>query len=547
MRTKAGQRVDSRWRRLTVVAILVFGLLAMGRLGAAAGLAPDSPEVVKAIGQGLLFLETGSEKESRMGGHALVGLAMIKHGANREHPLIKRAVATIRNTLGERDPEKLSFREIYGPGLATILLIELDPSTYRPEIECLLECLRRAQKPHGGWGYGDRETGDTSMVQYAVLAFWEAKQAGFKVEQSMIEGITEWLLLTQDPSGGFGYQGKLATSPGQLVPQASVRLSLTAAGLGSLYICADILGLSEQAPQRDEEIPAALQEVREGQPVARQPKTRIDPKLVVAAQRRGNQWMAKNFDIAPQQWTHYYLYALERYMSFREATEGQDSHRIPWYNLGAAFLLKSQEEAGSWTGQGQSTVDTAFGLLFLMRSMRKSIDKAQGLGAGLLVGGRGLPKDTGRVEVRRGKVVSKPLAGPAEELLAMLDDPTAADYDHALEQLTDLTPEEAQRIFGTRPDRLRQLARDASPQARIAAVQALGVGRDLDGVPLLILALDDADSGVARAARDALRRLARKPAGFGLSDAPKPAERADAIRQWKAWYKAVCPDAEFEN
>ncbi|MDZ7619573.1 MAG: hypothetical protein U1E05_21440 [Patescibacteria group bacterium] len=547
MRIKAGQLGNSRWRRLTVIAVLAFGLTTMARLVTAAGLGPDSPEVGKAIDRGLQFLETGGEKEARMGGHALVGLAMIKHGANREHPLVQRAVATIRNTLGDRNPDKLSFREIYGPGLATIFLIEHDPSTYRPEIECLLECLRRAQKPHGGWGYGDRETGDTSMVQYAVLAFWEAKHAGFKVEQPMIEGITEWLLRTQDPSGGFGYQGKVSTSLGQSVPQDSVRLSLTAAGLGSLYICADMLGLSQQAPQREEGVPAALQEVRDGQPALRQPKTSIDPKLIVAAQRRGNQWMAKNFDIAPKQWTHYYLYALERYMSFREAAEGPDSHRIPWYHQGASFLTKNQEEPGSWTGQGQATVDTAFSLLFLMRSMRKSIDKAQGLGAGLLVGGRGLPKDTERVEVRRGRVVSRPLAGPAEELLAMLDDPDLDDDDGAIEQLADLTPEEAHKIFGTRPDRLRQLARGASPQARMTAIQTLAHGRDLEIVPILIHALDDPDAAVTRAARDGLRRLARKPAGFGLPDAPTPAERADAIRRWKAWYRAVCPDAVFEN
>ena len=544
MQYEASQFEGIRRHRLTVSLVLVACLL--GSHATPAELGPESPEVRQAIDRALHYLETGSQSENRMGGHALMGLAMIKHGSNREHPLIQRAVATIQKNLGDCNPEKFQSREIYGPGLATIFLIELDPSTYRREIECLLEWLRRAQKPHGGWGYSDRTTGDTSMVQYAVLAFWTAQQAGFTVERPMIENITDWLIHTQDPSGGFGYQGKIAPTE-DLIPQDSVRLSLTAAGLGSLYICADMLGLAPQAPQQEEGIPAALRKVQEGQAKAPPPKTRIDQKLLVAAQRRGNQWIAKNFKINPDQWTHYYMYALERYMSFREAAEGQGAHRIPWYHLGAKFLTESQDEAGSWKGQASAPVDTAFGLLFLMRSMRKSIDKAQGLGAGLMVGGRGLPKDTSQLQVRRGKVVAKSLMGPAEDLLAMLDDPDADEYDDVVEKLTDLTPDEAHKLFGTRPDRLRQLARDASPQARIAAVQMLGSGRNLDNVPLLIKTLDDEDTGVMRAARDALRRLARNPLGFGLPDSPNAGQRADAIGQWKAWYRAVQPDAEFEN
>ena len=75
----------------------------------------------------------------------------------------------------------------------------------------------------------------------------------------------------------------------------------------------------------------------------------------------------------------------------------------------------------------------------------------------------------------------------------------------------------------------------------------LGSGRNLDNVPLLIKTLDDEDTAVMRAARDALRRLARNPLGFGLPDSPNAGQRADAIGQWKAWCRAVQPDAEFEN
>ncbi len=538
--------VRSTW----LVGLGIAVVLAPGSARGQAGgdpLGPESPQIRRAIEWGITFIESGAENDSRMGAQALLGLALLKHGSHPDHPQVKQAAANIQKSLAGREPGQLrSNNEIYSVGLAAIFLLELDPATYRSEIEQLLDILRRTQKPHGGWGYADRETGDTSMVQYAALAMWEARRAGFTVPQPMIEGLTEWLLRTQDPSGGYGYQGNVSPS-WQPVPQSQIRLSLTAAGLGSLYICADLLGFAERAPQREEGIPSALQEVREEEPADRRIQTRIDPALIRAAQRRGNQWMAHNFQAADEgSWIHYYLYGLERYMSFREAHEG-DGHRIPWYRAGAAFLLQDQEQRGSWTGRGGAPADTAFALLFLMRSMQRSIDKAQGLGAGLMVGGRGLPKDTDRVEVRLGQVIARPLMGPAEELLAMLDDTSGAGYDRALDQLAELTPEEAQRVFGGQPDRLRRLARDASPQARIAAAHALGLGRNLDVVPLLIQSLDDPDPGVVRAARDALRRLARKPAGFGLPDAPSDAERAAAIRQWKAWYLAVRPNAEFES
>ncbi len=541
---------EVRFVRLTwVTGLLSAAALAPGVAGGQAGvgpLGPESPQVQRAIERGIEFIEAGADDERRVGGQALVGLALLKHGSNSDHPKVQHAAAAIRRSLEGRDPGELrQNNEIYSLGLATIFLLEVDPSTYRGEIELLLEILRRSQKPHGGWGYRDRPTGDTSMVQYVALAMWEARRAGFTVPQPMIEGLTEWLLRTQDPSGGYGYQG--VVSPNwQPVPQSSIRLSLTVAGLGSLYICADLLGLSERAPQREEGIPPALREVRDDQPAERPARTRIDPALVRAVQRRGNQWMAQNFRPDPEGWTHYYLYGLERYMSFREAHEGE-GHRIPWYRSGAGFLVQTQGQPGSWNSRSGDTVDTAFALLFLMRSMKRSIDKAQGLGAGLMVGGRGLPSDTEQVEVRRGRVVARPLMEPAEELLAMLDDPADDRYGRALDRLIELTPEEAERVFGGRPDRLHQLAQDASPQARIAAVRALGVGRDLDAVPLLIQALDDPDAGVVRAARDALRRLARRPAGFGLLDAPGPPERAAAVRQWQAWYRAVRPNAEFQN
>ena len=94
---------------------------------------------------------------------------------------------------------------------------------------------------------------------------------------------------------------------------------------------------------------------------------------------------------------------------------------------------------------------------------------------------------------------------------------------------------------------LKELAGNASAEARLAAVRALGKQRNLDHVPTLIYALTDPDPVVVREARDGLRRIGRKFRGFGLPDEPTELELHAAKRNWQAWYRAIRPDAELED
>jgi hypothetical protein len=162
-----------------------------------------------------------------------------------------------------------------------------------------------------------------------------------------------------------------------------------------------------------------------------------------------------------------------------------------------------------------------------------------------MIGGRGLPKETGRAEVRQGKVVAKPLLGPAEEMFTALESTDSPEFREAVQLLAELPSQQAAMIVGKHADTLRRLAGDRSPEVRLAAVRSLAKTRDLDNVPTLIYALTDPDPVVMRAARDTLRRLARRPAGFGLSDRPTEADRRTAIKAWKQWYLAIRPNAEF--
>jgi len=537
--------VFNRWLRVLFIGAFAVQAASAG-LRPAHGYTPQSPEVTKAVARGIKFLESDAAKDRRLGARALIGLALLKHGASSGHPKVVEAVQEIRTALSNVDDPAKFNADIYSTGLSIIFLVTLDAGKYSPEIKALQQSLLARQKSHGGWGYPAKKTGDTSMTQYGVLSAWEAKQAGYPMPLESIEAVTIWLLKTQDPSGAYSYQGTVSDTFQPVAQIAKdIRHSMVAAGLGSLYICADMLGMVKPA-RKDDDLPSALKELKskkETGPLT----TRIDPRLVREAQARGNRWMAENYKINPGGWICYYLYALERYCSFREAAEGKSDKEPKWYNDGVRYLIDSQASDGHWHTQASPTADTAFAVLFLLRSTKKSIQHARGLGAGTLVGGRGLPRDTSRVELRQGKVVPRPLLGPAEALLAALNDSSGSKTAEAIEALAELPPKQSRVLVNKHKEKLRQLVAGRAPEARIAAVRALGRTGDLNHVPTLIYALTDPDPEVVRQARDALRRISRRFGGFGLPDEPSQAERTEVIEKWKAWYLAIRPDAVFED
>ena len=544
---KASLRLRSR-------SAAVLGMLLLAFLGGqkAWALTPESPAIKAAVEKGIAFLESPAANDNRPGARALVGLAVLKSHADPKHPRIVEAVAAIQGAVKGREPAQVGL-DVYSTGVAVIFLVTLDPSAYSSEINVLLQALKLKQKPHGGWGYPERETGDTSMTQYGVLSAWEATQAGFKIPPETIEAVTTWLLKTQDPKGGFGYQGTVAASSG-LVKQKDVRHSMATAGLGSLYICADLLGLVPRAEKRDEDLPSALREIK-GQPppaaAGPNPKTKIDPHRVKDAENRGNRWLGGHYDMRRKEWwTFYYLYAYERYASFRELSEGQVDPEPKWYSDGARFLLGRQAADGSWTTEKSTsgkTADTAFAILFLLRSSKKSIERAYGYGDSTLVAGRGLPKETANVQVAGGKVRVVPKWTTAAELLPILEKHDAAAFEQGITALGQLPPAEAEILAAKNADLLRRLVADRAPATRIAAVRAIGNGANLDLAPKLIYALGDPDEAVAREACDALRRLTRSPGPGPLGGELTEARRSAEVRYWKDWYLAIRPDAEFEN
>jgi hypothetical protein len=218
-----------------------------------------------------------------------------------------------------------------------------------------LAALIKFQRTSGGWRYelSHGADYDFSITQWVVLAFREANLVGFEVPKRTLQRAMALYRRKQHPDGGWGYDDELRPDP---------YLSMTAAGLASMYI------LSEQLE------PAAGCPCARGS--SRDPVTdtnrRIDAALewIIAAYRRRER-QPEEFDEDKDQpgfggvidrgaWHLYEMYCVERvgiaagYKYFG----GRD-----WYRRGAEYLVRKQEDDGSWG----SISDTCFALLFLCK------------------------------------------------------------------------------------------------------------------------------------------------------------------------------------
>lgn len=530
---------------ILVVLCLTAGQPAMGQLS------PDSPVVRQAVERGLAFLEKPDSHYSGMqiGAWALNGLAMIKAHRPANHPVILEAAREISQRIpqsGQPQDFDIGTWDIYSTGLSLIFLCTYDPQNYRREIQAIMDYLLYRQKPHGGWGYPPGHThaatGDTSQTQYAVLGLWEAIQAGFSVPSEPLNRVALWLLRTQDPSGGYGYQGQVAPGP-QLIPQNSVRIGMAVAGVGSAYVLASLLDRQRiTAPETD--LPPALQRIDNARASGRL-RLSIDPVALRACLQRGNAYIHNNFKIPSGMYNYYYLYTLERYFTFRELVDGPGSTIPGWYEAGADFILKTQNSDGSWNHQCGPVPDTAFAILFLVRSTKQSIERVRDFGPGVLVGARGLPKETDNAIVKNGQVVALPLRTTPEDLIAILNSGEKSQVLGVIEALESLPPQQVRLLVSDREEQLRRLAASDRPEAKIAALTALGRSGDLRNAPVLIFALNDPNPEVVLAADRALRRLSRRFEG-GLRPNFSETERQAAVEKWKAWYRQIDPTASFD-
>lgn len=534
--------VSSRAVRWILLLSCVTAISSTGR--DASAYTTNSPEVTAMVAKALGYLEANDD--TRLGGKCLIALAFHKRGLPESHPKIVAGVNACREMLEE---ERVGAY-VYSKALAVIFLSELNAEKHAELIRNYAALLDDHQKEHGGFGYMNMASGDTSQTQYTALAYWELLNHGISPNAEAVQKCLGWLMRTQDPQGTWGYQGE---DPGAYsrVPQFDrPGRSMGAAGLGATIILGNAVGLvtagggaaSDIIAPSVESVPDALKRVEKNKKPKRAPTLPagdVSPVQLKKTIDLGKGWWAKNFALDVDEFQYYYLYSLERLKSFEALLEGSEEAEPAWYNEGVEYLKKTQQADGSWPDDGCGMpCSTAFATLFLVRSTQQSIKAS--LGEGTLVGGRGLPRDLSRVRLQGGKLVVQQQTTELDQMLDMMESDSGDELDGLIDkpaamQVTEVTPEAARR--------LQQVVRSGSPESRLLAVRALAKARRVEFAPTLIFALTDPDHQVVRAARDGLRSVSRNFAGLGPADNFDENERAQAIVRWKQWYATVRPDA----
>lgn len=249
------------------------------------------------------------------GESALVTYALLRSGLSVQESRIQAAVEHLKT---------IQMSGTYAVSLRTHCWAALSDE-YGPLMAQDARWLARAQVD-GLFDYGFR-TGpryDHSVTQYGLLGLWEStKRRGPNVGR-VWQQAAQHFIKEQNPDGGWGYTQGNASSP-----------SMTAAGLTALLIAQENLYRTHPKP----------------------------PANIAQAIDRGAAWLdhyssANGVSVGDGM---YYLVSLER-VALANGTRilgGRD-----WYQAAAQSILDNEGRSGS---VGNSTVDTAFALMFLSR------------------------------------------------------------------------------------------------------------------------------------------------------------------------------------
>lgn len=533
---------------------------------------PQDPEVMEMVDKAVVFLEGLSDaeiKQTKWGGEeyhiVLMAIAHFKARHDKSAEIVQRGIAKSRSVADDARNHGREFQDsakdrknksTYGLAICIILLCEVDVIEYKKDIEVLRDALLATQKPHGGFGYPEELDGNTSQVQYVVLAFWAMKQNGITVRPEPINRVNQWLMRVQDAGGAWPYLG---TDPGpnsDLITQRKQYMSHSTAlaGASSILIAGDYFGLwgagkkSEQAG------------ILPGMPLAvrlpgKQKATPVNPgssrvksEQILEAVDRMNQYRKEiPYQDSGSLWHYYSMYSLERFESFHEFALDKEEIEPQWYNEGVERLKSNQHSSGGWgvrdITDSPPPVATCFAILFLVRSTQQSIVSAR---SGTLGGGQGLPKDTTDIKVSGTSIKGRPVAADIGEMLDLLEDDRGNLEGKSIPD--DLKLPKDPKELRAQLDRLERLVRGSqSWQARRVAARLLGKSEQMRVVPTLIFALSDRDTSVRRYARDGLRFISRNFDGFRLSNDPTNSEVEDVQERWRQWYLKVNPKYVFRD
>jgi hypothetical protein len=279
-----------------------------------------------AVGHGCDFLERQAPQATTAEGIAGLGdavLLALASGGRAERDAFRTLLQSVLST-----PPTSTYQAAF----RAMALARLDGKAHREPLDACLRFLADGQLADGSWSYGSdsKATGDRSNSAYALLGVDACARAGLAVAPGLVQRAERSWRAAQNPDGGWGYRADR---------EADSYASMTESALASLVLCRRLLG---NAAGED------------------------------AAIARGSAWLAahcsveQNTGSAYQQGRLlYHLYALERAGSLLATERFGD---FDWHARGAAMLLGSQRDDGSWDdGADMPAANTVFALLFLLR------------------------------------------------------------------------------------------------------------------------------------------------------------------------------------
>ena len=516
---------EPRWVPLVAAAMFVL------TFSPGAAFAQQEPAVVSCV----QYLR--QNVSSKSGEAAMIALGLMKAEVPHGDAAVQSCLGRIRGRFasgGAYSPEMGDGAGTYEAAASIMALATEDPDENRSYIASIAVYLAGRQNANGSWDYTHRTAGDTSISQYAVLGLWEAENVGVDISPSIWDRAAAWYMSVQSSGGSWNYHRDEASQP--------ETCAMTAAGIGSLLICQRQL---ERYRSRNRESSSLLTQL-----VADQSRGDFRPSTTVAqvnaAVSRGITWLSSNF--APGnptlagQTPYYMLYGVERIGALAEK---QTLGRVDWYAKGRDFIRSTQKSDGSWHSTHGIEMNTVWAILFLVKSTAKTIQKIaiKRLGAGTLLGGRELPKDLSSLTVAGGRVVSRPMNGAIEGMLAVLEDPRAEQADAAVAGMVDRYYAEGPAALRQFKVRFRKMLSDRDVGLRRVAAWALAHTGDLDVIPQLINALvvPNEDEEVVGSARLGLLLLSRKVDGFGPPSPSNPDQRKAAAQKWREWFETIRP------
>jgi len=289
---------------------------------------------------------------------ALCTLALLENGIPVSDPVIRKG-----RTFVVEESDKL--KSTYDLALAILLLSRIGDREDKQLIRRFAARLIAGQSTTGGWSYNcplaaastlnnprarlkqGTTPGDNSCTQFAVLGLWTASRSNVNIEDSML-GVARRFVETQNEDGGWSYK-----LPTEEMKEPS-KNSMTLAGLFCLTVARATRIRAMQEDNTQVDAAARKEEQKEGDTLL------SDPIFAKGLEMAGKYAAGISASSA-----RYFLWSTERVgVLLGLETLGQTD----WFSKGAAALLATQKEDGSWENSRGKLADTSFAILFLRKA-----------------------------------------------------------------------------------------------------------------------------------------------------------------------------------